>query len=718
MAASQAPPPSAPPLSFDHTHTRGDRDLVFEDAFPPSSTSSMTEYPESAFDDSTDSPVSPHSHSRYQSTQSYPDHQIRHQQSREDLYSEFGQLDLEGTKPLFDGSGKRTRSFSSSNSHPPLSSVSEKVPPLPARVETTSFESRSLPTNPSKFSSKSAPVHRQHYPPPRISSQSSLQPQAQPRRRPSTAAEQGTPRATPQTVRRPSTADQLATSPRPSRPSDIHAGCDRTTPPEMVPSLYGGSLPQGVSDRIGSIPPSLSYSASSASSHSERYVDPRRPIQEYHEDPFELEDGGGGGGYQDVDDLESVSDYHDVQSTFSHVTNATLPPYEYARRGSQMSSSHSPPAPRVPAIPTAFRQHHAQHAPIEAYESNSLRSQPSFSSAMTLGSTESISAQYQEVGADDRDTNEFHGFRPRLGPAYSQPHPSAPVHRSRTISNNPHSSPFPITESAQWIPQRHNTTVSHASSRQPDSLYAPAPAPSQVQPHSYLLGADGRPIPVYASLPPPPPPAQSHYQQSSYLNSPMSALSTPTIRQPLEVHSQPLQFDHSIHINPPQRRPNQAQPPPTTTLSIPNSRGQPGLSPSPASATPTSLSTAQHAYHLPPPSTFTQPTFSSSSLSPPSSDRPPSTTPSSTSSEQSSTISSPAPSSIIPFLNRNRLASSSASIRKMVRSPHVRFKSPEPSIAETATTISMALGEGGVEGQKEKNERNQKAMKQSLGMLM
>jgi len=63
----------------------------------------------------------------------------------------------------------------------------------------------------------------------------------------------------------------------------------------------------------------------------------------------------------------------------------------------------------------------------------------------------------------------------------------------------------------------------------------------------------------------------------------------------------------------------------------------------------------------------------------------------------------------------------------MVRSPHVRFKSPEPSIAETgssgAQTVKFAdaavgaSGGGGGSGE-EKMERSAKAMKQSLGMLL
>ncbi|GAA5985098.1 hypothetical protein JCM5350_000841 [Sporobolomyces pararoseus] len=725
MAASQNPAPSAPPSSsHDHSHATTHYSSTEEDVFPPSSSSSHTEYPESTFGDSVEFHISSRIRPQYPSTYSqvepYP---LRHESSREGLYSEFGRLNLEGTKPLFDG--KRSRSLS--NSNPPLSSVSEKAPPLPiASISLT--DSKTAP-NHSKFSSlPSSKSPAQQYPA-RMTSNSSLQSPV--RRRPSTA-DQLTPRAAPrQTNRRPSTAEHTRPSPPPpqgplpSLPASDLAPGER---PTVVPSLYGGTLPQGMQDRIGTVPhpPPSTYSSTSSSSRS-NYLESQqsRQRQQQVEDAFEYEsilEGGGNsdGSYQELDGFDSASDYHDVQSTISHVTNATLPPYEYERRFSQISASLPPP---VPSIPPAFRSRDQAQ-----YSSSSICSHGSISSGATL--INSVDQHYRNTGSNEGD--EFHGFRPRLGTGYSQP------------QGFTSSTPYPITESAQWVPSRQDQGRVQAQSDQ-IRLFAPDPALStaQIQPHSYILGADGRPIPVYTSLPssaPLPLPQQQTYSTTIPTRQPSSSSSyshsaplPAANRQPLPIHSQPLQFDHSLHINP-SRQPATLQRP---TLSIPSSHPSiPSVSPSSFGSTLSS-----HAYHLPPPSTFTQP-------QPRVQIRSTSTTPSSTShsSEHSSiaaTTSSPTSSSsssseiqlppssssiMMPFMkrNHNRLVSSGMSLRRMVRSPHVRFKSPEPSIAETSSHTSKdnktsKLGGGGGRGEGDgssKDERNQKAMQQSLGMLM
>ncbi|GAA5966960.1 hypothetical protein JCM3765_004414 [Sporobolomyces pararoseus] len=703
MAASVNPAPSAPPSSsHDHSQASIHYSGAEEDVFPPSSSSSHTEYPESSFGDSVESQISsqlqPQYPSTYSQAENYP---VRHESSREGLYSEFGTLNLEGTKPLFDG--KRSRSLS--NSNPPLSSVSEKPPPLPL-PSIPLVDSKSI-ANHSKFSSlPSSKSQAQQYPA-RMTSNTSLQSPA--RRRPSTA-DQVTPRAVPrQTIRRPSTTDHARAPPAPQIPLPPLPSSQLSYEerPTMVPSLYGGTLPRGMQDRIGTIPhpPQSTHSSASSSSRSD-HLAPHydRQRTQYMEDVFEYEsilDGGGGvnsdGSYQELDGFDSASDYHDVQSTISHVTNATLPPYEYERRLSQISASPPPP---VPSIPQAFRPRDQPQ-----YSTSSIRSHGSISSAATL--VNSGHQQYRNPSSNEGD--EFHGFRPRLGTGHSQPQTFAP------------STPYPNTESAQWIPTRQDQARAQAQSDQ-IRLFAPDPSLSdtQMQPHSYILGADGRPIPVYASLPPPAPPllpqhqslstATSSQQPSYFHSSPLPAVN----RQPLPIHSQPLQFDHSLHINP--SRQNVAQRP---TLSIPSSH------PPTSSVSPSSSfgSTPSHAYHLPPPSTFTQP-------QPQIQIRSTSTTPSSTSSGHSSiaatspSSSSEVPPSIMPFMKRNRLVSSGMSLRRMVRSPHVRFKSPEPSIAETSNSKYSksdkvtAVGGGGEGESSSKDERNQKAMQQSLGMLM
>ncbi|GAA5840382.1 hypothetical protein JCM5353_002510 [Sporobolomyces roseus] len=719
MAASHAPAPSAPPTTDSH-----DPSDIFSDDYRESSAASVTDYTESSYDheDSGSSPICPQSYGAYQSTYHTMPHvqpHIRHQPSREDLYSEFGQLDLEQTKPLFEG--KRSRSLS--NVASPKSStlsapISSRGPPL-SSPSPSAFDSRSLP-NSSKF--LPPPSHHQQGPqyPPRMSSQS----QNRPRPRPSTA-EQVTPRASHRQNGRPHTADQVTPrqapslpTPPPSRSSQGSVGQYQTSSATMMPSLYGGTLPQGMADRIGAQPrPRLQPQAQ-----------PQSQPQRYEEDPFELESSVGGysevGGYEetDVGSNDGMSDFHDAQSTYSHVTTATLPPYEYG------GQSHSAPPP-VPSIPPAFRhEQQAQPQYQQSYSNASLRPQTSFSSPLSQSTSSSYQAQHRN-GEDEED---FHGFRPRLG--YNS---TAQQGQLRTPTTNPRN-PYPITESAQWVPSRH-PTISHPPSQsqpQPERLYAPPPtsSASQIQPHSYILGADGRPIPVYASLPPPPssqsyqPPSQAQYNsplaQQQYL-SPQHSIT----RQPLPIHSQPLRFDHSLHIQPARSTaPPQA---PSAQYSQPLSQ----FSLQPPTSAPSPPQQQQHAYHLPPPSTFTQPVVphgvSLTSLAQPTY-RPPSAT-SSTSSEHSNYSTAP---STFGFLSpggmKGRLgglAGHSLSLRKMVRSPHVRFKSPEPSIAETTNsggTVKFATNDAGVGGGvgggggtgEEKMERSAKAMKQSLGMLL
>ncbi|GAA5903246.1 uncharacterized protein JCM6883_002739 [Sporobolomyces salmoneus] len=706
LSASQGPAPSAPPPPSSSSHEDRYSSAREEDTLPFSSTSSTTDHTESSFGGSTeDSSIS---HGAYRSTYSHPpqrQHHLAHQSSQNDLYSEFGQLRLEATNSFPDE--KRSRSYSNSASSPiPLSSISEKAPPLP---HTLAPGSRLLSVSPRFSSLPLAKSPTQQYPSRRSPPPSQLA------RRLSTAEPATTPRTARQTIRRPSTADQ--TTPRaavlnpPAAPHSLQRIASQEGLPTMVPSLYGGTLPQGMRDRIGTIPPpaqSTYCSASSSSSHSDPRYD--RTLRE-REDAFEYESilGGGGGrqsseGYEELDDIDdSASDYHDVQSTISHVTNATLPPYEYERRMSRVASEPPP----VPSIPLEFRQQDVQPIPRqrETSHTSSLRSQASFSSAMSFGSVPPATHLAQNQSSSSRtriDEDEFHGFRPRLGGSgYSHAQPSVP---------------YPITQSAQWVPPPSR----HASSEPPQAVHAPPlslTSPGQLQPHSYILGADGRPIPVYASLPNPPPPsfattpnqAQTPTTGSYQYSSPSVPL-PPVSRQPLPIHSRPLEFDHSIHLVPRNRQTiptATATQPERPTLSIPSTQHNP---PPP---------TTSHAYHLPPPSTFTQPVQTSLSIPSISETIPsPSTTPSSTSSEHSSTDGAGYASSIIPFMKRNRLTSSTGmSLRRMVRSPHVRFKSPEPSIAETMT-IDERLGGGQGGGEEEREERNQKAMKQSLGMLM
>ncbi|GAA6007401.1 hypothetical protein JCM11491_004150 [Sporobolomyces phaffii] len=704
MAASQSPAPSAPPSSFDHS--RENRDFGLEDMFPPSSTSSTTEY-----DDLTDSPISTHHRTTYSSSEGL---HARYGSSREDLYSEFGRINLAGNRsPSFSVAGSQSRSI-------PLSSVSEQGPLLPSPPTPSVFDSRSLP-NPSKLSLSPRRPAQQH--PSRIGAAVASRGQDR------AATEQETPRGGRHMVRRPSAHEQVTRRASPASML-VESHSSYRSGPVMVPSLYGGTVPRGLMDRIGSVSRSRDPSCTS-SARSDSISGRAQQPMEGREDPFELESSFGSYTEDDrdePDEFDASSDYHDVESTFSHVTTATLPPYEYGRRFSQ--ATVSPPVPPVPAIPLAFRQHGSEPPVVgRTYEAHSLRSQPSFSSAMTLdaGRTNLFPPRSATAVSTASEADEFHGFRPRLGVAHRQ-------HQGAAAFATPQQA------------DRGNTALPSPGVAAPEQrLFGPAPAASaELQPHSYILGADGRPIPVYASLPSP---SATSAPQPSYYRGPESL--APVTRQPLAVHSQPLEFDHSIHVNPVARQTataTAAAARPLATLSIPSASASASsrlVSPRAARATTTLSYTS---YALAAPDSFPQPPHppaaagvasyplhSNPNLPPPVTLRPPSTTPSTASTSTTASSSHRTPSTLSHHHPRwGALAvATGKSLRTLVQSPHVRFKSPEPSIAESSSSSRLRRreGQGDVNLDEEDGgrgpttttttaERNTKAMQQSLGMLM
>lgn len=489
-------------------------------------------------------------------------------------------------------------------------------------------------------------------------------PQSTPRRSSVTSNDQATPRP----ARRPSAA-RVA----PASTTDGHTAAEmdgsRMVVPTLVPSLYGGTLPT---------PPQSSHSSDC--------------------DAFEYDSILG---VDDDDDDERgstiMSEYHEAQSTLSHATTTPLPPYEYERWSSQHAIRSSPVI------------------------------QPRYAD------------EYEQASRRGFEAEAFHGFRPRLAPV----------------------APYPITESSRWVPQMTA-----------DQTFAPPPPPpqqQQLQPHSYILGTDGRPIPVYASVPTPapslsstagsyslphpsrPPPPSTGRSSSSLATRPM-----------LAIHSQPLEFDHSIHHgNSTNIGTNRHQSLgramtrasdlsmtaqdafPSPSLSVPRvaSRRLGGEVRSNAIARATATTTPHHAYHLPPPSTFSAPTIAprvafpnaatsvplivESTLSDEHSPTPSASSHASSSSPHDFGLLRPkSPSERSSF--RMRLTSSSSSLslsstgrslRRMVKSPHVRFKSPEPSIAESSAAETRLVDAAALD-QTTTDERNHNAMKQSLSMLM
>ncbi|KPV71949.1 uncharacterized protein RHOBADRAFT_56322 [Rhodotorula graminis WP1] len=379
----------------------------------------------------------------------------------------------------------------------------------------------------------------------------------------------------------------------------------------LAPSLYGGGVPLGVPDRLGvrsasagSSPADsvgVSRSASSSSSLSPYWPgaqardaveqQPSRSFVEHDvHDPAE-----------DVDDARS--DFFDAQSTISHVTNSPLPSY---------SDPYERPA--VPSVPEEYLRPVASAPPASVVGDSSGPPSPSPS---------------------HEPVDEFHGFRPRhaLVPQHYSSHPPS-LSTDSTVSAQPSSS--------------HPPSVGHGPPPSAHVYAHPVAALGGAQPHSYIVGADGRPIPVYSA------PAGLHYRAGQ--SAPRSAL---------PIHSQPLQFDHSL---PYAHRPPQTPRGPVVTTA--------GVHPTLTANTSPLQPYSPHASPLAPSALPTLSTRTSTACFAPFTvgvvPRPPSPSASST-----TTATHRAPS----ISGRSRMAS----LRAAVKSPHVRFMSPSPEARSRAS---------------------------------
>ncbi|GAA5827546.1 hypothetical protein JCM11251_001726 [Rhodosporidiobolus azoricus] len=218
-------------------------------------------------------------------------------------------------------------------------------------------------------------------------------------------------------------------------------------------------------------------------------------------------DGLGGGGSNNEQARNSffddgASDFGGDESTFSHVTNATLPPYDFGYAAGGRGAA----LPAVPPIPARYAAAAAASAPPLAV-------------AAVFSADENV-----------------HGIRPRLAPATPSPASSLTTSSGpRTIVDAP--SPY----AAQ--PHSHGP-ASPISLPSPQSFAAPQFSAAHLVPHSYILSPTGQPIPVYAS--------------PSSLPVPSSAI---PLRGTLPIHAQPLQFD--AHTLPYSHAVSNARPPPT-----------------------------------------------------------------------------------------------------------------------------------------------------------
>ncbi|GAA5936958.1 hypothetical protein JCM1841_003930 [Sporobolomyces salmonicolor] len=312
----------------------------------------------------------------------------------------------------------------------------------------------------------------------------------------------------------------------------------------------------------------------------------------------------------------AASDFHDDQSTFSHVTYATLPPYEFVRS--------SPPP-----LPISYGTHtHSASSPQHQLQQTHLRTQ---ASSRSMDSISSRSSVQQPVPAED---DEFHGFRPR-----SRDHPATVPVLSGQWAPQPATSPY---QSFSFTPGPTTAAPAYRP-HQPQAFVAFPTTTSYIQPQSYVIGPYGQPIPVYAS-------AFPVAASPAYYSQPPPLQAVP--RAPLANHSQPLEFNHTLPYSPSTLR--------TTAPPIVQPAGPPATVPSytsyhPASAShPLPTHSARAAVSVTPPS-FSYP-------------RPPSAASNDSGNSATTTLSTSA----------TALRSRVMSLRAKLTSPHVRFKSPEP----------------------------------------
>ncbi|GAA5979356.1 hypothetical protein JCM11641_005011 [Rhodosporidiobolus odoratus] len=540
----------------------------------------------------------------------------------DDANSEFGKLSI---RDAVDASYDWRLSRSLSSLHP--SSWSESSP-SPGVLSTSATSIRSAPTRSSSISKKAVLTRESPAHPPL-----------------------STRRAQPQ--------------PPPARRATLGAGMTMTpveSASRLQPSLYGGGLPPGVLDR-------MNQSGASAPAPSHIGVS---PVQE--EDSL-VGSGDEAGPLRDFDD--AASDFHDAQSSFSHVTYATLPPYE--------ASSYSPPP--VPALPPQFAHSAAPPADSPGHH-------PAQSAAAYTPRRPSLPLQ----GVPAESGEDFHGFRPRVP---SAPAVGAPASRVVVNAPSPYASAQPTYGSPAYRPGQPQ------GQPQPQHQAYAAPTNASVPLH-YILGPNGQPIPVYAA-------------PSPFSSGP--ALSAPVSRAPLPIHSQPLEFNHTVPYYATRQPLQQTQAVSSSSTAGPaypsgilqHSGSNPNLlslsgtyqhsAPSSASLTPSNSSGAPTTSHHP--SLVRRPSSASSNAS----------------TRSGGTAFSTATHTTVLRRGmaslRSKVKSSTQASQKP--SPHVRFQSPDPTQAKARAMESVFEDddEDVANLSPEARARKQRdAMKMSLGMLM
>ncbi|BGP03347.1 hypothetical protein NBRC10513v2_007080 [Rhodotorula toruloides] len=382
-------------------------------------------------------------------------------------------------------------------------------------------------------------------------------------------------------------------------------------------------------------------------------------------------------------DDDARSDFFDAQSAFSHVTSSLPPGYEDA-------------APPVPAIPAHFL---ASRTPSATIPSPATLQQHVYASPPSGPPTQ---PPRRPVRPDDGDG--LHGFQPRQT-------------GTRTVVNvSPASAATTQPQYAALPAQYAGQPALHAVSSAPQAYSSATLAhPAQLQPHSYILGPNGQPIPVYASFP---------------VSAAPQVVQQPT-RAPLPIHAQPLQYSHSL--------PYYQQQAPSVPTMQPHSRVTVAHPAHPApfsygSTPPAAVAASAHglarhtsasslplysthvvAYGPPPVPAVPQGAAirtksSSSALDQAAAAAAPTTRPPSAWSDASSQHS-------VDTGSMSGRKSTLGRLRANLKSPHVRFMSPDPTQLSRKDSKSSGSTVSGA-GNEDEMDKRRRALASSLGMLV
>ncbi|GEM11494.1 hypothetical protein Rt10032_c15g5511 [Rhodotorula toruloides] len=391
-------------------------------------------------------------------------------------------------------------------------------------------------------------------------------------------------------------------------------------------------------------------------------------------------------------DDDARSDFFDVQSSFSHVTSSLPPGYDDT-------------APPVPAIPAHFL---ASQTPSATIPPPAVLQQHVYASPPSGPPT-----QPPRRPARPDDERGLHGFQPRQ-------------RGTRTVVNVSPTSMAPAHPQYSALPAQYASRPALHAVSAAQQVYSSATLAhaAQVQPHSYILGPNGQPIPVYASFP---------------VNAAPQVVQQPA-RAPLPIHAQPLQYSHSLPYYSQAPSVSAMQPHSRVTIAHPAHPAPFSYGSTPPAAVASANGLARHA------SALSLPLYSTHVVAhgPPSlSAVPPGVAVRSKSSSSALDQAAVAAAAAAAAASTTRPSSASAwsdassqhsgdtgsglgrkstlgRLRANLRSPHVRFMSPDPTQLnkrDSKSSGSTVSGTGGG-GEGDELDRKRRALASSLGMLV